>query len=155
MAAGLLAFFKRWIVTTFAVLVVAWIMPGVNYDTAIDLLAASLLLGILNAFLKPILTLIALPLVVVLVGLPILFINALVFQTVGWVIPGFHVESFWAAFWAGVLVSIISILVNLFLGGGQSKLEVRWQGRRPGGGRGTRSRSSPSDGPGSGPVIDV
>jgi putative membrane protein len=149
MPSRLLPFLKRWIITTFAVVVVAWIMPGVNYDSPVDLLVASLLLGILNAFLKPILTLIALPLVVVLMGIPILFINALVFSVVGWVIPGFHVESFWAAFWAGVMVSIISILVNLFLGGGKSRLEVRWQGRRRQGGRG------PGGGPGSGPVIDV
>lgn len=151
MPTRLLQFLKRWIITTFAVLVVAWIMPGVNYDTAIDLLAASLLLGILNAFLKPILTLIALPVVVLLLGVPILFINAAVFAFVGWIIPGFHVESFWAAFWAGVLVSIISIGVNLFLGGGQSRLELRWQKR--GGNRPRPPGSGPGDG--NGPVIDV
>jgi len=151
MPPGLLQFLKRWIVTTFAVVVVAWIMPGVNYDTAVDLFAASLLLGVLNAFLKPILMLIALPLTVVFLGIPILIINALVFKTVDWLIPGFHVESFWAAFWAGVLVSIISIFVNLFLGGGKSRLELRWQDRRRGGGRGPGA----GGGSGSGPVIDI
>lgn len=143
------SFLKRWIITTFAVVVVAWIMPGVKYDSPVDLFAASLVLGVLNAFLKPILTLIALPVVVLLMGIPILFINALVFSVVGWVVPGFHVATFWAAFWAGVLVSIISILVNLSLGGGKSRLEVRWQSRHRGGGPG------PGGGAGGGPVIDV
>ena len=153
MPAGLIQFVKRWIITTFAVAMVAWIMPGVDYDTRIDLFAASLLLGVLNAFLKPILTLVALPLVVVLLGIPILFINAMVFALVGWLIPGFHVESFWAAFWAGVLVSIISISVNLFLGGDRSRLERRWQGRQRGGERksGTRGDGNSGDGP----VIDI
>ena len=148
MAPGFRSFLKRWAVTAFAVMVVAWIMPGVNFDAPVDLVAASLLLGVLNASLKRILNWIAPVFRGCLLGLPVLFFNAIIFRFVGVVIPGFEVQSWWAAFWAGVLVSIISVAVNvLFLGGGHSRLEMRWQRRSPAGRRQADT--------GSGPVIDI
>ena len=70
-------FFLSWIVNTLAVAVAAMILPGINYDKPIDLFLASLLLGILNAFVRPLLLLMALPLLIFTLGLFIFVINAL------------------------------------------------------------------------------
>src|SRR6185312_7104741 len=105
---------------------------------------ASLFLGILNAFLKPFLLLIALPLLVFTLGLFMFVINALLLFLVGSVLKGFHVDSFWAAFWGALIISIVSVIFNSLTG--NARVQFR-RGNRP-----------PPRGPGpggSGPVIDV
>src|SRR5881397_1819497 len=91
-------FVFRWFITTFAVFVAAPIV-GINYGDRIGcLLAASLLLGIINAFIRPILLLLSLPLILVTLGLFILIINALMLKFVGEILPCFEVPGFWRAF---------------------------------------------------------
>lgn len=140
------SFLQRWIVTTLAVLVAANIVPGIGYDTFAGLAVASLLLGLLNAFVRPIMLLISLPLVVYTFGLFVLLINALLLYTVGKLVRTFHVETFWAAFWGGLVISLVSLGVNLLTG--RTRGRITWQRRgRPG-------RRVDRDG-GNGPVIDV
>ncbi|HKI70583.1 MAG TPA: phage holin family protein, partial [Verrucomicrobiae bacterium] len=91
-------FIQSWAVNTLAVLVAVFLMPGhIHYDKAGDLLMASLLLGILNAFLRPVLMLLALPLLILSLGLFMLVINAFMLYFVGSLVPGFHVAGFWWA----------------------------------------------------------
>jgi putative membrane protein len=138
-------FIQSWLINTLAVLLTALIMRGhIRYDRPVDLLAASLLLGVLNSFLRPIIMLLALPLLIFTLGLFMLVINALMLYFVGVLLPGFHVEGFWSAFWGALIISIVSVVLNSLTGTGNARVEVR---------RGPRPKDSDSDG--GGPVIDV
>jgi putative membrane protein len=142
-------FLQRWVINTIAVLVAANIIPGIEYDSLAALLLASLLLGVLNALLRPLLLLLSLPLVVFTLGLFTLVINALLLMLVGQLVEAFHVKTFWAAFWGSLIVSFVSILLNTFTGTGEYRIDLRT--------RRTHSRRSDQDhqDPGPGPVIDV
>jgi len=108
----------------------------------VDLLIASLLLGILNAVLRPVLMFVALPLLIVTVGLFTLVINAVLLYFVGLLLqPHFHVDSFWSAFWGALIISVVSLVLNTMTGTGNSRVQVRGRRRPPGNGHG--------------PVIDI
>lgn len=141
------AFLQRWIINTLGVLVAANVVSGIHYDTAMGLVTASLLLGILNAFVRPIMIVLALPLLLFTLGLFILVINALLLYFVGGLLKSFHVDSFTAAFLGALLVSLVSMVCNTLLGtnGAQIKVTTSRRTRRPPG--------PPTDG--GGPIIDV
>ena len=150
MSPGLLKFLERWLINTLAVLVAVEVLPGVSCDKPRDLFAASLLLGILNAFLKPILMLIALPLVISTLGLFIIVINAALLLLTSSLVPSFRVDGFWWAVAGAIIISLVSLAVNHLTGSNRSSLETRWR-RAPGR---PRSDQRPPDA-GGGPVIDV
>src|SRR5947208_3853648 len=107
-------FVFRCFITTFAVFVAAPIV-GINYGDRIGcLLAASLLLGIVNAFIRPILLLLSLPLILLTLGVFILIINALMLKFVGEILPCFEVPGFWRAFFGAIIISIVSWLLSAF-----------------------------------------
>lgn len=110
-------FLIRWLVITLAVLVTAHIIPGIRYDAWPALVVASLLLGVINAFVRPVLLILSLPLILFSMGLFILVINALMLWMVGGIVQGFIVEGFWAAFFGAICVSIISWLLSAFFRG--------------------------------------
>jgi putative membrane protein len=139
-------FLQSWIINTFAVLVAAAILHRhITYENIGYLLMASLLLGILNAFVRPILMLIALPLLIFTLGLFTLVINALLLYFVGQLLaPSFSVDSFRYAFFGALIISIVSIALNVLTG--NARVSVR-RGPLP------RTPKNPRDG--DGPVIDV
>src|ERR1017187_3698672 len=124
-----LRFLQSWVINTFAVLVAAIILRGhITYKTPADLIIASLLLGILNAFVRPILMLLALPLLIFTLGLFTLVINALLLALVSLLLkPDFQVGSFGYAFAGAAIISIVSIALNVMTGGPR----VTVQRRRP------------------------
>src|SRR5580765_3879215 len=101
MSPKLKRFIQSWTINTLAVATAATIIPGIHYEgRVLNLLIASLLLGILNAFIRPILLLMALPLLIFTLGLFILVINAVLLYFVGFLMrPHFYVDNFWSAFW--------------------------------------------------------
>src|SRR6202049_2153189 len=110
-------FIFRWIFTAIAVFVAAPIV-GINYGDSLGcLLGASLLLGIVNAFVRPILLILSAPLILLTLGFFILIINALMLLIVPNVVSGFHVDSFWSAFWGAIIISIISWILSAFFRG--------------------------------------
>jgi len=132
------------VINTLAVLVAVYIVPGIQYQKPLDLLVASLLLGILNAVLRPILMLVALPLLIFTLGLFTLVINALLLYWVGNLLrPHFYIERFSNAFWAALVISIISIILNLLTGAGGARFHFE------------RHKGPPKSGSGGGPVIDI
>jgi putative membrane protein len=141
------AFLQRWAVTTVGVLVAAHVVRGLSYDSFAGLLVASLLLGALNAFLRPLLLVFSLPLIVASFGLWVLVINALLLYVVGALVKSFHVAGFWAAFWGGVVISLVSLAGYLAFGGSRFKASFNRPGLDP-----APHRRPP---PGDGPVIDV
>ena len=140
------SFLKRWLITTLAVLVAANIVPGITYDTTQGLIVATLLLGILNAVVRPILIVIALPLVLLSLGVFLLVINALLLWWVGHLLSAFHVANFWSAFWGSCIISIVTLVLNSLTGSGDSR--VRFQRQQP-------QPPPPRRDDGNGPVIDV
>lgn len=145
MPANLKPFLQRWLINTLAVLVAANVVTGIHYDTVAALLVASLLLGIMNAFLRPVLLLLSLPLLIVTLGLFTLVINALLLYFVGWLVGPFYVDSFSAAFWGSLVASLVSLVANSLIGTGEARIQVQKRSKRP---------PDPKDG-GDGPVIDV
>jgi putative membrane protein len=149
MSPKLKKFLQSWLVNTLAVAMACAILPGIGYRAPKDLLIASLLLGTLNSFVRPILLLVALPLLILTLGLFLFVINALLLYFVGSVLQqfgvGFHVDSFWWAFGGAFIISIVSLVLNGFTGSGNARIQVH-RGPRP---------PPKSDGGGSGPVIDV
>jgi putative membrane protein len=74
------------------------------------LILAGLLLGIVNSIVRPIAIVLTLPMTIVTLGLFLLVINAGMVALVAWMLPGMHVAGFWAAFWAAVVVSLVSMV---------------------------------------------
>jgi putative membrane protein len=143
MSSPVRTFLQRWLVDTVAVMVAANVVKGINYDSMTSLLVASLLLGVFNAILRPLLLLLSLPLVIFTLGLFTLVINALLLYFVGELVKSFHVADFGAAFLGALVISLVSIILNSVTGTGNSRIEFRR----------TRSRSDRKDG--DGPVIDI
>ncbi len=110
-------FVFRWAITTVAVMVAASIIGGIRYDSFASLIGAALLLGILNAFLRPVLLLLAAPLIILTLGVFIFVVNALMLLLVNQFVHGFHVDSFGSAFWGAILISIVSWLLSAFFRG--------------------------------------
>ena len=117
-------FFIRWFVTAVAVFVAAWIVPGIDYSNFTGLAFASLLLGIINAMVRPVLLILCLPLILVTMGLFILVLNALLLWMVSGILPGssFTVSGFWSAFWGGLVISIVSWLLSAFFRGSDGRI---------------------------------
>jgi putative membrane protein len=107
-------FLLRWFVTTLSVLGATWMIPGLSCDTTGALLGGALLLGIINALVRPVLLLLSLPFIIVTMGFFILVINALLILFVSKVIPGFHVAGFWTALFAGIVIGLISWILSSF-----------------------------------------
>lgn len=122
---NLLRFLQSWLINTLAVLVTVMLLPKhITYDHWSDLFIASLLLGILNAFARPILMFLALPLLIFTLGLFTLVINALLLYLVGQT-PFFHVDSFGFAFLGALIISIVSIFLNIMTGGARVSIQRR------------------------------
>lgn len=110
----MLAFLIRWGITTIAVMAAALIIPGIRYESTGVLLGASLLLGIVNAFVRPVLLLLSLPFILVTMGLFIFVVNALLMLLVSSVVPGFVVDGFWSAFFGAIIVGFVSLVLSSF-----------------------------------------
>ncbi|SRR5579862_58133 len=106
-------FVTRWFVTTLAVLAAAQ-LPGIHSTSLLSLLIASLLFGVVNALVRPVVLLLSLPLIVVTLGFFILIVNALMLYFVAFLTPGFYVDGFGSAFLGAIVISIVSWLLSAF-----------------------------------------
>ncbi len=117
-------FLFRWMVTTFAVMIAAAFIRGIRYDSATSLIGAALLLGILNAFVRPVLLILSAPLILFTLGLFALIINGLMLLAVPSVVWGFHVDTFGSAFWGAIVIGIVSWLLSAFFRGSDGRVHV-------------------------------
>ena|SRR5260221_9218135 len=99
------------ILSTFAVLITAKILPGVHIHDFLTAIIVAVVLGIINAVIKPILFFLTLPINILTLGLFTFFINGLLVLLVSTIVPGFHVDNI---FWA-ILFSLILSIVNWFI----------------------------------------
>jgi putative membrane protein len=102
-----------WILNAFALFFVMKLIPGIRIDHFSDLLVATLVLGLLNAFLRPLVILLTLPVNVMTLGLFTLVINGVMFYLAAHLVSGFSVSGFGAAFLAALLFSIFSFTLNM------------------------------------------
>ncbi len=112
-------FFIRWVINAIALYVAINVVPGIQAQNTqwMAIFGLALIFGLLNALLRPLLTLLTCPLIFLTLGLFTLLINTLLFYLAGQIGAnfgiGFEVANFWAAFWGGVIVSLVSIFLSL------------------------------------------
>jgi len=105
-------------------MVAASIIRGIRYDSAGSLIAAALLLGILNAFVRPFLLILGAPLILLTLGIFVLLMNGLMLFWVPGIVGGFHVDGYRSAFWGAVVIGIISWLLSAFFRGSDGRVHV-------------------------------
>ena len=147
-----IAFFQRWLVNTLAVLVATCVIDGIRYDHWQALVVASLLLGILNTFVRPFILFLTFPVLLLTLGLFTLVINAGLLYFVGRIVKPFHVDDFSSAFWGALVISFVSLAVQWLTGFNTRPARVE-----PPTNRRTLPKEKPRDrdNDGNGPVIDV
>ncbi len=102
----------RWLVSAFALWVADWMIEGIVIDEFQYALLAAAVIGITNSILKPILTFLALPFILITFGLFLFVINAVLLLLASDLIPHFHVIDFWSALWGSMVISVVTWLVN-------------------------------------------
>lgn len=105
----------RWIINAGVLLLLAVYLPGISVAGWGSALLAALVLGLVNAIIKPILIFFTLPINILTLGLFTFVINALLFWFVGSILRGFVVEGFWPAFWGALILTVASWLVTSLL----------------------------------------
>ena len=104
--------FLQWFLSAGALLLVANLFSGVQVHSLSSALWAALILGLLNAVLRPVLVVLTLPVTIVTLGLFLFVVNALMFWAAAGLLDGFHVRGFWAALWGAILYSGIGLMID-------------------------------------------
>ncbi|HEX8855427.1 MAG TPA: phage holin family protein [Thermoleophilaceae bacterium] len=116
-----------WVMNTVALFVAAWILSGVTYgDKWWTLLIAGLVFTVVNRFVKPVLTVLSIPFIVVTLGIFYFLINILMLYLTDWLVPDFEIRSFGAGVLAAIIVSLVNWVLHIVFG---EPGEQRW-GRR-------------------------
>ena len=102
----------RFIVASVALLAVTKLLPGIEVNSLFALIMTVVILGILNAFLRPIMVIITLPITVVTLGLFLFIINGIILYLVSLLIDGFEISSLLVAIIASILITIVSGVIN-------------------------------------------
>ncbi|MFH1335708.1 MAG: phage holin family protein [Candidatus Zixiibacteriota bacterium] len=108
-------FILKWFVTTVSIFIVANLFHLIQFEDLKVLVLASLVLGILNVFVRPVLIFLTLPINILSLGLFTLIINAFLLYLASGLVPGFEINSFWKAFWAALLISLVSAMINFII----------------------------------------
>lgn len=121
-------FIAHWLTTAAALGVGAWILPGVQVDSLAALAVAALVLGFVNAIVRPVLVLLTLPFTVVTLGLFYFVVNGAAFGLAAALVPGFQVASFFSA----VLGALVVGLLSWFIGAkrGRTRIDIQREGLR-------------------------
>ena len=114
-------FFLKILVSTLAVLITAYIMPGVSVDSYTTALMVALVMALLNIFLKPILVILTVPITLFSFGFFLLIINAFILILAGKMVSGFKIEGFWQAFFCSIVLSLITYLLERLNGAYEKK----------------------------------
>ena len=117
-------FFKRALVSAMGVLLGSWMLPGIQYVDYQALVVAVCLLALFSAVLRPLLILLALPFVVLTMGIGLLVINALLYSFVAYLVDGFYVDGFWYAFLGALIITVLNLFFNSWINGAQNRVRV-------------------------------
>lgn len=111
----MMSFLAKWGINSLAIFIVAHIVKGIEVPSTATVLVVALVLGVINAFLRPLIILITLPINILTLGVFTLFINGALFYLVSKIVKSFVITGFWPAFWGYILFSIISFLLSLLV----------------------------------------
>ncbi len=104
----------NWALSAVAILVAAYLLPGVSVSGFLAALILAVVLGAINMILRPILVVLTLPITVVTLGLFVLVINALLVMLASYIVPGFTVAGFWSALLFGIVLAIVNWVLEMF-----------------------------------------
>ncbi len=107
--------FIRWLILTFSIITTSYLIDGIQVSGFLSAFFAAAILGILNAFFRPILLILTLPVNILSLGLFTFVINALMLMMVSGIISGFKVYGFWSAVFGSLLISLVSWLLTSFI----------------------------------------
>jgi len=108
-------FVVRWVINAIALVITAMIISGMDFNGILAPFVAALVIGVLNAIVRPILIVITLPINILTLGLFTFVVNAVMIQITASVVSGFQVTGFWAAFIGAILMSIVSFILSFFI----------------------------------------
>ena len=106
----------RTLITGLGIWLAAYVVPGVSASSTSALVWAAIALGLINAFVRPILVLLTLPFTIVTLGLFLLILNAGMLNLAGWFVDGFDVVGFWSSVFGAMIISVVSGLCSRFIG---------------------------------------
>jgi len=99
-------------ITMFAIWFAAWLVPGIAINTPATGFVAALILGLINILIKPIFTILTLPLTILTLGLFLLVLNGLMLMLAAYFVPGFYVSSLMAAIFGSIVISFVTSLLS-------------------------------------------
>jgi putative membrane protein len=105
-------FLARLVLNGLAIIIAAWLLPGIHITSSLSALVAGVILGFVNAIVRPVLFLLTLPLTLLTLGLFIFVLNAICFGLTAWLVPGFSIDGFFSALFGALLVSVVSWILN-------------------------------------------
>ena len=112
----MLGIILRTVIIGLGIWLAAYLVPGVTASSTTALIWAAIALGLINAFVRPVLLFLTLPLTVLTLGLFLLFLNAAMLNLAGWFVDGFEVVGFWDAVFGAIVISLVSGLCSNFIG---------------------------------------
>jgi putative membrane protein len=124
----MVGFLLRAAITALGLWVASELLSGLSFDSTTKLIVAAVVLGVVNAFVRPLAFILTLPLTVLTLGLFLLVLNAAMVGLVAWLVPGFQVAGFWTAVGAALIVSLVSWAASSVIGS-NGKVEI-FTGRR-------------------------
>jgi putative membrane protein len=102
----------RWVISAGVLMLIAYYLPGFKVSGFYTALIAALVLGLLNAIIRPVVHIFALPITILTLGLFSLVINALIIWLTSTIVKGFEISGFWPAFWGSVIMWLVGWITN-------------------------------------------
>ena len=115
MSAHLTDFLIHWAIMSLSLWVASYVFDGIKFSDRSSLLISALMLGFVNAVLRPILLILTFPLTLLTLGLFALVLNALMIMLVANLVKGFKLSGFWTAFFVGIFIALFSLFIEYFL----------------------------------------
>jgi putative membrane protein len=110
------SFLARLLISALGLWLAATIVPGIAIQGVGTLILAALVMGVVNALVRPLAFILTLPITIVTLGIFLLVLNAAMFALVAWLLPGFSISGFWAALFGWLIVCIVSWFASAFVG---------------------------------------
>jgi putative membrane protein len=105
-----------WAFNAVALIVADWLIDGIQFDDEWVVIPAGAVFGIVNWLVKPLVTLLSLPLIILTLGIALFFVNLLMLYITSWVVPGFDIDGFWSAVGATIVIWIVNTALQSVFG---------------------------------------
>ena len=103
----------RWILFALAIIFIAWLVPGIDVDNFQSAMLVTVIIALINIFVRPFIVLITLPINLITLGLFTLIINTFLFMLAGFLAPGFDVDGFIPAFLGSIIMAFLGLVINM------------------------------------------